>query len=106
MSDKDRKLVLRQLKKAREEGDKMVFEIIGSAKEMNNLTHQLPEDYRSLISKLVQDIIVATGKQDIISQRIEKVKKFLSSDDNKIDIHWRLDDENITSQSEVDKFFD
>ncbi|SNR88447.1 hypothetical protein SAMN06265340_11339 [Desulfurobacterium atlanticum] len=98
-------LAVKQLEKAREEGDKMVFEILEAVKELRNILYELPEESRDIVAKYLQDIVAAAGKQDVVSQRLDRVKKFLLTGDNEIDMQWRLDEGRVVSQSDVDKLF-
>ena len=104
--EKKMELAVKQLEKAREEGDRMVFEILETVKEIRNLIYELPENDRNMMAKFLEDIVAATGKQDIISQRLDKVKKYLTEGDNEIDMNWRLEDGKIVSQSDVDRLFE
>ncbi|WP_089323561.1 hypothetical protein [Desulfurobacterium atlanticum] len=103
--EKEMELAVKQLEKAREEGDKMVFEILEAVKELRNILYELPEESRDIVAKYLQDIVAAAGKQDVVSQRLDRVKKFLLTGDNEIDMQWRLDEGRVVSQSDVDKLF-
>ncbi|WP_457568525.1 hypothetical protein [Desulfurobacterium sp.] len=106
----EKELLIKQIEKAKEEGDKMVSEILSGIKRILEILPDISDENSEKgkrIKNLLQEMTTVTGYQDIISQRLEKVKKVLSGDENVTveDLDWNLEDSKRVAQDDIDTFF-
>ncbi|OMH40125.1 hypothetical protein [Desulfurobacterium indicum] len=106
----EQELLIKQIEKAKEEGDKMVSEILSGIKRILELLPEISDEKNEKcerVRNLLQEITTVTSYQDIISQRLEKVKKVLAGDENITieDLDWNLEESKRVAQDDIDNFF-
>ncbi|WP_456398025.1 hypothetical protein [Desulfurobacterium sp.] len=106
----EKELLIKQIEKAKEEGDKMVSEILSGIKRILELLSEISgenDERCERVKNLLQEMTTVIGYQDIISQRLEKVKKVLAGDENVTieDLDWNLEESKRVAQDDIDSFF-